>query len=71
VDELREARREELLEAAIDFWCGHYEVTEDDFTHHEIRRFMQLGFNIAQVDGWQHVAPKWLHDYWEHIEIPF
>ena len=71
MDELKEATNEELFEAALHYWCNHYEVTEDDFTYHEIMKFMRLGFALAQEDGWEHVAPAWLRDYREHTEIPF
>ncbi len=68
--ELQEAKSEELLEAAIHNWCAFYETEYTEFTHLKIKKFLLLGFNIAQEDGWKHVAPAWLRDYRKHIELP-
>ncbi len=67
-DEIKEATKEELLEAAIHFWRSG---ADDDYTAHLIEKWMRLGFALAQKDGWMKVAPAWLKDYWKHIEIPF
>lgn len=53
---LVDATPEELLEAAINFYIKH---------NPDCERWLRLGFALAQLDGWQQVAPAWLSDWLE------
>ena len=67
--EIRRAKNEELLEAAIHFWRSSYEGDND--LADMIEKWMRLGFALAQEDAWEKVAPAWLTDWRKHMEIPF
>ncbi len=65
--EIRHASNEELLEAAIYFY---QQGGSDEFLAYQRERWMRLGFALAQEDAWEKVAPAWLKDWREHIEVP-
>lgn len=67
--EIRYAKNEELLEAAIHFWKKSQGF--DDYAACQLERWMRLGFALAQENAWEQVAPAWLTDWRKHIEIPF
>lgn len=60
---LHQASPEQLLEAAINAYSKSYPDIDID-------KWMQLGFRIAQSDGWREVAPAWLEDLIK-LETPF
>ena len=66
--EIRRAKNEELLEAAIHFWK---KGTNEEYENYQLERWMRLGFALAQEDAWKNVAPAWLTDWRKHMEIPF
>ena len=64
--ELKEATPEELLEALL-FWSRIHVNRSPPGKFDEDT--LRMGFALAQKDGWEHVAPKWLRDYRNMIRV--
>ena len=64
--ELQHADREDLLEVLICYYKNWY--PEDDYRD-MVDKYLRMGFQLAQEDGWMLVAPAWLRDYFERIGI--
>lgn len=58
-EDLRNATSEELLEAVIWFIC---QSIEKPWQLKRALASLRNGFQLAQPDGWQHVAPMWLRE---------
>ena len=58
-DDLRQATKKELLEA--EEWFLR-QAARPAVEIEEAIAFLRTGFQLAQPDGWQHVAPWWLRE---------
>lgn len=61
----KEATPEELLEAAIRFYTQYADRPK------EMEHLLRLGFALAQPDGWSYVAPAWLGELRQPLDVPY